>query len=279
MILIRVLSSVRFAIVIFVLTAVASGAATIFRWPGFFSSFYFLVPVGLFALSLLTCTINSLVRRPRRRITGYAHDIIHIGILILMMGGLLTHLAGREEVVTLSIGETITVRNEWDVTLIDSRRTGMNWESTLRIQRKETEETREEVVSVNQPVSVGPVRLLQQTWQNPRVLVLEDDEGNRYTMTPGEGFAAGETVIILEESPESDIGLRFVRFEDSRRSGTITVEPGMSIAELTVVTSQERILSGIQVVHDPGAAVALVGALLLMLGLGLYLLKKAREER
>lgn len=278
MVLIKILSSVRLAVSMFVLTALLSGAATLVGWNGFFESPYFLVPLGLFALSLLTCTANSLVTRPIRPLTGYAHDVIHIGVLVLLMGGLLTLLARQEEQVELDVGERMTLRGEWEVELLSSERTQENWESVLQV-RREGEAVRQERMAVNDPAKVGSVRLLQQSWQRTRVLILEDEDGRRYTMSPGEGFAAGETVIILEEAPESDLGLRFARFDDSERRGTIAIEEGMSVAELGVVGSEVRVRSGLQVVYDPGAPVALVGAIILMVGLLLYLARKIGEER
>ncbi len=262
----------------FVIAAVLTGAATFFDWPGFFESPYFLAPAGLFALSLLTCTINSLVTRPIRPFTGYAHDVIHLGVLVLLMGGLLTLLAAREEQVVLDVGESMTLREQWEVELISSERTRENWESMLEI-RREGELIGRERLAVNSPVKVGPVRLLQQSWEEARVLILEDDTGRRYTMAPGEGFAAGETVIILEEAPQAELGLRFARFDESKRQGTIAIEEGMSVAELGVIGSEQRVRSGIQVVYDPGAPVALAGALVLIAGLILYVIRKIGEER
>lgn len=275
--MIKVLSSVRFAVSMLVIAAILSGTATLVGWEGFFRSPYFLVPAGLFALSLLACTINSLVTRPFRPLTGYAHDVIHLGVLILLAGGFLTLIASREDLVTLEIGETMTVKDAWRVTLIESERTGENWESTLEI-RRDGEPVRRERLAVNDPVKVDSVRLLQQSWDDAHVLILQGDGGERYTMSPGEGFAAGETVIVLEEAPGTELALQFARFDNAQRAGTIDIVQGMRVAELTVVGSDRRVQSGIQLVQDPGAPIALGGALVLMAGLLLYLLRKIREE-
>lgn len=267
--------------------AVASGVATFFGSTEFFRSLWFLIPCVLFALSLLTCTADSLIRRPRRRLTGYAAPAIHIGVLILLMGGFLTLLAAREELITLEIGESVTIRDEWRVTLLDSERRPENWYSRLQItpvaesgdgSQERSGSSREVVVSVNHPHRVGPVRLLQHSWENSQVLLMEDESGSIYTMSAGEGFASGETVIILEEAPESDLGLRFARFTESRRAGSITIEAGMRIAELVVVGSEERIVTGLLVAYDPGAPFALAGAVLLSAGLLLYLKGRMGEE-
>lgn len=260
-----------------VIAAILSGAATLIGWEGFFHSPFFLVPGGLFALSLFTCTLNSLVTRPFRPFLGYAHDIIHLGVLILLAGGFLTLTAARREVVTLEPGESMRVREEWEVTLVDSARTEENWESILEI-RKEGELEGRERLAVNDPVRLGSVRLLQQSWDNAPVLLLKGDRGERYTMSPGEGFAAGKTVIVLEEAPGTDLGLRFARFDSSERQGDIELTEGLRVAELTILRSERRVQSGIQIVHDPGAPVALVGSTVLILGLLLFLLRKIREE-
>lgn len=275
--MIKLLSSVRFAVSMLVIAAVLSGTATLIRWEGFFQSPYFLVPAGLFALSLLTCTVNSLVTNPFRPLTGYAHDVIHIGVLILLAGGFLTLIASREDLVTLEIGETMTVKEEWRITLIESERTGENWESTLEI-RRDGEPVRRERLAVNDPVKVDSVRLLQQSWDDSHVLILEAEGGERYSMSPGEGFAAGETVIVLEEAPGTELGLQFARFDNAQRAGTIDIIEGTQVAGLSVIGSDRRVQSGIQVVQDPGAPVALAGGVILMAGLLLYLLRKIWEE-
>lgn len=275
--MLKLLSSVRFAIVMFILVAVISAAATFLNQPELFRSVFFLLPAGLFALSLLTCTVDSLVRRPRRPLTGYAHDVIHVGVLILILGGALTLLVSQEDRITLQVGERATVRGEWEIELTDSVRTETNWESTLEV-RREGVTVATEVLSVNNPVTVGGARLLQDTWGERPALILENAQGQRFAMMPGEGLASQDTSIVLEEAENTPLGLRFARFEDSQRTGDVALEPGMEIAGLTVVGADRRVQSGIQVVYDPGAPVALVGAIFLVAGLGLYVMKKTKEE-
>lgn len=275
--MLKLLSSVRFAIVMFVVVALVSAAATFLNQPELFRSVFFLLPSGLFALSLLTCTVDSLVRRPRRPLTGYAHDVIHVGVLILILGGALTLLVSQEDRITLQVGERATVRGEWEIELSDSVRTETNWESTLEV-RREGVSVATEVLSVNNPVTVGGARLLQDTWGERPTLILENAQGQRFTMLPGEGLASQDTSIVLQEAEDTPLGVRFARFEGSQRTGEVAIEQGMEIAGLTVVGVERRVQSGIQVVYDPGAPVALVGAIFLATGLGLYVMKKAKEE-
>jgi cytochrome c biogenesis protein ResB len=270
--------SVRFAIAAFIAVALVSAMATIVDRPGIFRGPLFLVPAGLFTLSLLACTVDSLVRRPRRPLTGYAHDIIHVGVLILIAGGALTLLAAREDQVVMQIGDRVAIRGEWEIELRESIRTESNWESTLAI-RRGGEPAGTRVVSVNNPVRIGGVRLLQQTWGESEGLVLEGAGGDRYVMMPGEGLSSDETTIILEPAPDAPLGLQFARYAGSERTGSVAVERGMEIAGLTVTGTERRVQSGLQVVHDPGAPIALAGAIVLIAGMGLYVMKKVREEK
>jgi hypothetical protein len=274
----RALMSVRFAIGAFIAVTLVSAAATIVNRPDIFRGALFLVPAGLFTLSLLSCTVDSLVRRPRRPLTGYAHDVIHVGVLILIAGGGLTLLAAREDQVVMQIGDRVVIRGDWEVELRESVRTESNWESTLAVRRGgEAAGTR--VVSVNNPVRVGGVRILQQTWGESSGLVLEGTGGDRYVMMPGEGLSSDEMTIILEPAADTTLGLQFARYSGSDRTGSIAVERGMEIAGLVVTGTERRVQSGLQVVHDPGAPIALAGAIVLMAGMALYVTKKVREER
>jgi cytochrome c biogenesis factor len=117
----RALMSVRFAIGAFIAVTLVSAAATIVNRPDIFRGALFLVPAGLFTLSLLSCTVDSLVRRPRRPLTGYAHDVIHVGVLILIAGGGLTLLAAREDQVVMQIGDRVVIRGDWEVELREKR--------------------------------------------------------------------------------------------------------------------------------------------------------------
>jgi hypothetical protein len=109
-------------------------------------------------------------------------------------------------------------------------------------------------VSVNNPVRVGGVRILQQTWGESSGLVLEGTGGDRYVMMPGEGLSSDEMTIILEPAADTTLGLQFARYSGSDRTGSIAVERGMEIAGLVVTGTERRVQSGLQVVHDPGSA-------------------------
>ncbi len=276
--MLKVLSSVRFAVAVFIVVAVVSATATFLNRPEMFRGVFFLLPAALFALSLLSCTVDSLVRRPRRRLTGYSHDVIHVGVLILIAGGALTLLGAREDEVILQVGESVVIAGEWEVQLLDSVRSAENWESVLSV-RKNGETVRTETVSVNNPVTIGGVRLLQQSWAKERALILEDSGGNRHFMVPGEGFVSGAIALVLEERQDAPLGLQFVRYSEEMRTGEVFVETGMIVAGLTVVDTELRVRSGLQAVRDPGAPVAMAGAIILVTGMLLFMTKKIREEK
>jgi len=87
-------------------------------FDNFFRSFIFLAPSVLFFLNLSTCTFhrfkNRLVKKAKKR---FGPDILHIGLLVMIIGGVVT-VAGREEGYSmLEIGESVNVPGGYVLTL------------------------------------------------------------------------------------------------------------------------------------------------------------------
>lgn len=62
-----------------------------------FASWYFLLAIAVLALSILSCTfgrIVRLVRARRRRIAAIGSFVIHLGLVVIIAGGVVTALAG-----------------------------------------------------------------------------------------------------------------------------------------------------------------------------------------
>lgn len=105
----KLLKSIKLAIVLIVVIGAGSILATLLPQGAssraYFGSALFLVPVALFFLNLSACTISRLRRelgkKTRRR---HGPDILHLGLLLLIIGGIITSTARKEGLVMLAAG-------------------------------------------------------------------------------------------------------------------------------------------------------------------------------
>jgi len=71
----------------------------------FFSSILFLAPVFLFTVNLGVCAVDRFVKRTRAGAKKrYGPDFLHVGLLILIAGGIVTSFARQEKVVWMAEG-------------------------------------------------------------------------------------------------------------------------------------------------------------------------------
>ncbi len=86
----------------------------------FFSSLLFLVPAGLFWINMASCTVRrfriQLRKKSQRR---FGPDILHLGLLILMIAGILSYMTSQKGMVFLGPGQTAALPRGEYLTLLD----------------------------------------------------------------------------------------------------------------------------------------------------------------
>ena len=82
----------------------------------FFYSFLFIVPLLLFFINLTVCMLNRLIRElKKKRKKRLGPDLIHLGLLVLIISGIITY-AGRQEGFTYLAG--LRIQPLYDITII-----------------------------------------------------------------------------------------------------------------------------------------------------------------
>jgi cytochrome c biogenesis protein ResB len=134
-ILYRALTSVRLAVGLLrplsVLSVVATlvpqrqdagGLVAALGLDRFWTSPLFLGPAGVFLLSLGTCTVDRVVRRSRTGAPArFGPDIVHLGLLVLAVGGILTATGRREGFAYLAEGDQVMITDDYEMTLLGYR--------------------------------------------------------------------------------------------------------------------------------------------------------------
>jgi general stress protein CsbA len=244
----------------------------------FVHSAFFLVPVVLFALNLGACTVHRLSSRlqtqaPRR----FGPDLVHLGLLILISGGVLSTIGRQEKLFSLGAGDQAQLDASRTLRLISlgvkrfPDGSSKEWTSTVAVSNGRSVEVVEYPIRVNAPLRLRGLSIYQTSWDTEGIVDLRDAHGGRITATTGQGFREGNTLWYFAsvESGQAGLNALFEKWTERSKVGERRVSTGASIGPFTVVGVSVREVSGLKAVHDPGFPV--VGAALGVIGFGLAL--------
>ena len=305
--LIRFLSSIELAVVLLILIAAWIGAASLVPqnlpapayqdmygspvadiaiFTGISSAFrspIFLALAAALGFNLLLCTVKRLLSGKQDNLFDYAPDAIHTGILIMMLGAVLSGVGRQEDSLSLRIGDQFTLRDEYRIALNDTRRivndesTILDWESELYIEELAGgEESNGEsdadgqyrTVSTNNPLRIAGVSIYQLGWGENDVLTLASEDGRSLILQDGEALVDDEQTYLFQDG-------EMQLFVDGTMEASQALKPGDTVLGLRVVSLTEEARSALLIMRDPGVSWIIAGSVVLLLGLALYLLKHA----
>jgi len=278
----------------------------------FFRSAMFLILAGLFFLNLLVCATDRIVRRAKRGAPRrYGPDLIHVGVLLLMISGLMSLTARREWYIRLAEGESAQLGYGYELfltsfekkTYMDGRpREYVSKVALLRGgQREKTFEIR-----VNRPLKVERMRIFQDSYSYTTVLSLKDPNNTRHRLKAGESLHTGdgyftfsgilpeyEEQILRESYSDSAEGERielhdprrrdFLLFHERDSGGEIVgvrlLAPDDSISGFTIEGVFREEQSGFQVVQDKSFTLVLISFFIVGGGLGFTFLQKMGDMK
>ena len=259
----------------------------------FFTSFLFILPAVLFVLNLSVCTVDRFMGRIRRKAKKrLGSDILHVGLLVLFIGGVIS-FAGREEgYLSMTEGDTAQIPGGYTMTLLSfefltyASGAPKDWISTVSVTKDGEIVIDEFGIEVNRPLKIGNVKLYQSSYTADSSLIVTDLAGVQYeaevnSIIPGEeqayifrgieyagpGEGAGEEVGVFDTWVDHQITDR-VRFGINEKLGDYTI---------TGISSEMS--TGLQAVIDPGYTVVFISLFLLMLGLALTYIQKIGDNK
>ncbi|MFW5795672.1 MAG: cytochrome c biogenesis protein ResB [Alkalispirochaeta sp.] len=248
----------------------------------FFSSLHLLVLVGLMELNLVLCTVPRMVRRLVRRthpLWSYGPDVIHLGLIVAVAGGLVTMIRSEEQAHLVPTGAAIALGPDTaPVRVVDSREirddrgTVVDWVINLEHQGDTIE------LAINDPVTIAGFRFHFFHWGEEPTIVLAGPDGTERPLLIGEGLqrSDGETFVFVgfdvpAEGASTSHPARFDRLApDGSLLGTLLLSPGESIGGFRYVASGTEVLNGFTVRRDPGRPLVLAGLIGIVLGMALY---------
>ena len=269
------LKSVRLAVGLIAYLALTGMLATLLpqgRGSRFFTSILFLLPAGLFFVNLAACSIDRFVRelrRPTRRRHG--PDILHLGLLLLVVGAVLSFSGRQTGSVNLAKGDQVEMPGGRLLVLEDFARTTYpdgrprDWVSTVRVERGGREEVRSFPLRVNHPLRLGRISIYQSSYAVETFLAVTDPTGAGHLLGQGGEVEHGGTTLFYMARAE-DPGQAVVRIEGSAGAEVLRLPAGGRAGSFVVDGFRDVDVTGLQAVIDPGYPLVLAALALITIG-------------
>lgn len=261
----------------------------------YFSSILFLLPMLAFFLNLGACTVDRLSRELRKK-GGRRHgpDILHVGLLLLIVGSLVS-FSGRQEgavrlapgdSVDLPAGESLTLKAFDYLTYDDGR--PKDWVSTVDI-AKEGKTVRAGVeIRVNRPLRLGALTIYQSSYSQEFLLAVKAPDGAETLVARGKSFQApGIDIFYMTTEPSTEPsvvasgsgGMRIVaRVKVGSGEAAAVRVPKEGVA-LGAYRAEMRaaLTTGLEAVVDPGYGVVFAAFVMIGLGTALTFAQKLKD--
>lgn len=267
-------------------SAFAAGLIAATGMGRFFSSILFLAPGFLFTVNLGVCAADRLVKRAR---TGakrrYGPDLIHVGLLILIAGGIVTSLARQEKLVWMAEGDEAALNRSYSVKLLGFEfqkyvsGAPKDWISTVSVTRDGKPAIASFPIEVNHPLRLAGMRIYQSSWTMEGAAHLRDAAGALSVAATGQGFQEGDSFWYFAEVRQpgegsADWRAMFEEWKGDSLASTRTLAAGDAIGPFTVERVSGRLLTGLKAVRDPGFAPVIAALAMIAAGLALTFAQK-----
>ncbi|HNX73468.1 MAG TPA: cytochrome c biogenesis protein ResB [Spirochaetales bacterium] len=262
-----------------------------------FSSIVFLITTALFAVNLTVCTFHRLTQELGKSWKKRRHgpDILHVGILILLFGAVLTARTRTENIIELQEGQSSALPDGSTLTLTafnfetypDGR--PKTWVSTVTVG---THTQTQRQIKVNAPLREHGYSIYQKYWKNESEVVLLDPTGMEITLQQGmrqptTGGFVFFMAINTDENPsqtQSPASLLaganqnnpVFLVEDRGKRLVVKANEGDKVGPFIYKGTIEKSISGLSVVSDKGYPYVVAGFVLVAIGVFLTYVQKLK---
>jgi cytochrome c biogenesis protein len=251
---------------------------------------FFWVPIILFIANLGTCTISRLVTRAKNKaVRHFGPDLIHIALLLLAVGALITATVRREQDFTMAPGESVSLPDGYSMTLTDFQflqypdGRPKAWISTVDIGKDGAALRKGVKIEVNHPLSIGALKVYQTNYGTDVSVDFIDSSGAVSTMHRGEGFstAGGELVLSSAQRMGQDgsnwVAL-FQEYQGPSAKGMSTLAVGDSIGGYKASSIKAHEFTGLRAATDPGFIPVLIALMIGAVGLTMTSIHKSKGD-
>jgi hypothetical protein len=251
----------------------------------FFSSFLFIMPSFLFFANLGTCAVARFIRELRKKDRRrHGPDILHLGLLLLLAGAVLSFSGRRSGFVLLGVGDTAGLPDgrALKLTAFDSTRyedgRPKDWVSTVTLLAGDDAAIESFPIRVNHPLKLGGLSIYQSSHSTVSVLELRDPAGDLVSVAQGdEAEAAGARISFM--AADDGEGRLVLRVADGEGSRILRARLGESAGPFALVAMRDRELTGLEAVSDPGYGLVLAALALSAIGVAMTFIQKLGDMK
>jgi cytochrome c biogenesis protein len=267
-----------------------AGLITVSGLQNYTSSLLFIVSTGLFILNLGTCTIHRLLTRARTKaVRHFGPDLIHVGLLILAVGALITAGLRKEQDFTMGPGDAVNLPGGYTMSLAsfdfqkypDGRPKA--WISTVDL-TKDSKPFRKGVkIEVNHPLELGLLKVYQTSYATEGLINLVDAAGKSAGMKTGQGVNMGDSELWFAGTrPADDPAQGYVAQLENWKGQTfvskLELAKGDKLGSFTVTDVLSRDVTGLRAASDPGFIPVLIALILVAIGLTMTSIHKSKGD-
>jgi len=254
-----------------------------------FTGKLFLLLVALFTVNLTVCSFHRFVgelRKPRMN-RRHGPDFLHIGLIVLVFGAMLTARTRTESFLYLGKGQAGSLPDGSTISLTDLKEERYpdgrpkSWESSIAINGGTAV-----TIRVNSPLRLNGWTIYQQDWKSGQRALFEDAAGMKFSVEQGARFPIlGGTLLFMEidKGPPVEIGAdefadakALLLLERDGKRQVLSVRKGDKVGRLSFAGFETESISGLKVVRDKGYPFVAAGLAMAVLGLLLTYIRKLK---
>lgn len=302
----KFLSSIIFAIILLTLTVFLSGLSTLivqgnnldfylekYKMLGyvifysgltdFFRSVLFIILLSLFFINLLLCTIIRLQKELSGKVKFLlGPDIIHLGILTLIISGLIGVIGIKDSYLILSPGESFSI-DGYTITFIDFEflkyqdNSPKDWISTVKVNKNsDNDHVQTKKLEVNKPLKIKDYMIYQNNFFELKAILLESiKSGKSYNINVGEKFEIEGTIYHLTSL---DGNKSATIFNEANKSQKI-FSNGSGIGNFMLKNITNTTKTGLYIKKDPTYNLKIISLFIILYGLILTYTQKTKENK
>jgi len=251
----------------------------------FFNSIAFLLPALLLFVNLSACTIKRFIKEiKKKRNRKHGPDILHLGLVLLIIGAVLSFSGYKQGSIMLSPGEKIALPDgavlqlhEFRFERYDDGRP-KDWTSLVSIEKNGQLIKDKYDLRVNHPLRYKDLTFYQVTYQEMLTLALLSPDGQKHLINQGEEhYFESEALFFMASSPEGDKAV--LRISDNNGDRVERIAKGDRAGALISEGFDIVYQSGLEASSDPGYPMVLISLLLIALGSTWTFLQKLRKTQ
>ncbi|HOJ62913.1 MAG TPA: cytochrome c biogenesis protein ResB [Spirochaetota bacterium] len=241
------------------------------RFNNYFESPVFFIISTLFIINLSLCSIPRFILNLKTKLIK-GSDFIHIGLLVIIIGGIISIFTRVEDFRWFKIGERIDVGQgkflEIEKIDLEKYENGKikNYITQFYLYDSENKKIKEMILKVNYPVSINGINIYQNSYKIIDIVSLASDIGIKKIVN-------GDSI-----STNSGNKYTFLKFTDSKlyfkeSERIMEFNIGNKIGEYVIENAKSIEMTGLKFVKDYGNISIIIGIILIFIGLILFYIK------